>query len=140
TRPGLGGRRRRAQTGRVPDMTAGTRLNDRYVLREPVGTGGMSRVWRARDEVLDRTVTAKVLTGALAADPHAARDARREARTAARLTHPTVAHVYDYGEAPGPGGPPTPYLVMELVDGENLARRLAGGPLPWPEAARVGGQ
>src|SRR5690606_13754507 len=119
-------------------MTAGTRLNDRYVLLEPIGSGGMSQVWRARDEVLDRAVAVKILVGAPAADPRAAEDARREARAAARLTHPNVAHLYDYGQAHRPGAPPAPYLVMELVEGESLARRLAGGPLPWPEAARVG--
>ncbi|HLV59154.1 MAG TPA: serine/threonine-protein kinase, partial [Natronosporangium sp.] len=121
-------------------MTAGSRLTDRYVLLEPIGSGGMSQVWRARDEILDRPVAVKVLVGAPTADPRAAEDARREARAAARLTHPNVAHVYDYGRAGRPGAPPVPYLVMELVEGENLARRLAGGPLPWPEAARVGAQ
>ncbi|MFS8520088.1 MAG: protein kinase [Micromonosporaceae bacterium] len=122
------------------DVTAGTRLNGRYVLLEPIGSGGMSRVWRARDELLDRAVAVKFLGGAPAADPPAAEDARREVRAAARLTHPNVAHVYDYGRAHRPGAPPVPYLVMELVEGENLARRLAAGPLPWPEAVRVGAQ
>ncbi|MEU4782328.1 serine/threonine-protein kinase, partial [Micromonospora sp. NPDC023633] len=63
-----------------------------------------------------------------------------EARAAARLTHPHVTQVYDYGEASLDGGVVVPYLVMELVEGRNLADRLAAGPLPWPEAVRVAGQ
>ncbi|MET8230576.1 serine/threonine-protein kinase [Micromonospora sp. NPDC005298] len=116
------------------------RLHDRYVLHERIGLGGMSEVWRADDEVLGRPVAVKVLAGQLAADPQLRATIQREARAAARLTHPHVTQVYDYAEATLAGDVVVPYLVMELVDGHNLADRLRTGPLPWPEAVRVAGQ
>ncbi|MGC4812019.1 protein kinase domain-containing protein [Micromonospora sp. DT228] len=116
------------------------RLHDRYVLHERIGLGGMSEVWRADDDVLGRPVAIKVLAGQLAADPQLRATIQREARAAARLTHPHVTQVYDYAEATLAGGVVVPYLVMELVDGHNLADRLRNGPLPWPEAVRVAGQ
>ncbi|MFI5837862.1 serine/threonine-protein kinase [Micromonospora sp. NPDC051300] len=121
-------------------FTPALRLHDRYVLRERIGLGGMSEVWRADDEVLHRPVAVKALAGRLAADPHLRATIQREARAAARLTHPHVTQVYDYGEATLPGGVVTPYLVMELVQGQTLADRLAGGPLAWPDAVRTAGQ
>jgi eukaryotic-like serine/threonine-protein kinase len=122
----------------VSPFTAGTRLHDRFVLVERIGMGGMSQVWRATDEVLGRPVAVKTLAAELVGDPALREATWREARAAARLTHPSVARMYDYGEAPLPGGGRAPYLVMELVEGESLAGRLADGPLPWPEAARIG--
>ncbi|MFI7218110.1 serine/threonine-protein kinase [Micromonospora maritima] len=121
-------------------FTPTLRLHDRYVLRERIGLGGMSEVWRADDEVLHRPVAVKALAGRLAADPQWRATIQREARAAARLTHPHVTQVYDYGEATLPDGAVVPYLVMELVDGRTLADRLAGGPLAWPEAVRMAGQ
>ncbi|MBB5481144.1 serine/threonine-protein kinase [Micromonospora parathelypteridis] len=116
------------------------RLHDRYVLHERIGLGGMSEVWRADDDVLGRPVAIKVLAGQLAADPQLRATIQREARAAARLTHPHVTQVYDYAEATLASGVVVPYLVMELVEGHNLADRLRSGPLPWPEAVRVAGQ
>ncbi|MGW5559733.1 serine/threonine-protein kinase [Micromonospora sp. NPDC003944] len=116
------------------------RLHDRYVLHERIGLGGMSEVWRGDDEVLGRPVAIKVLAGQFATDPQLRATIQREARAAARLTHPQVTQVYDYAEATLDGGVVVPYLVMELVDGHNLADRLRAGPLPWPEAVRVAGQ
>ncbi|MGC5379616.1 protein kinase domain-containing protein [Micromonospora sp. DT68] len=124
----------------MSQFTPALRLHDRYVLHERIGLGGMSEVWRADDEVLGRPVAVKVLAGQLAADPHLMATIRREARAAARLTHPHVTQVYDYAEATLAGGVVVPYLVMELVDGHNLADRLRSGPMPWPEAVRVAGQ
>ncbi|MCX4472869.1 serine/threonine protein kinase [Micromonospora sp. NBC_01655] len=121
-------------------LTPGLRLHDRYVLRERIGLGGMSEVWRADDEVLHRPVAVKALAGQPAADPQLRATIQREARAAARLTHPHVTQVYDYGEAALAAGTVLPYLVMELVDGHSLADRLTAGPLPWPEAVRVAGQ
>ncbi|RIV37667.1 serine/threonine-protein kinase [Micromonospora radicis] len=120
-------------------LTPNLRLHDRYVLHDRIGLGGMSEVWRADDEILGRPVAVKVLARTLAVDPELRATIRREARAAARLTHPHVTQVYDYGEARLPGGI-VPYLVMELVDGRNLADRLADGPLPWPAALRMGAQ
>ncbi|MFI7430025.1 protein kinase [Micromonospora sp. NPDC049836] len=121
-------------------LTPSLRLHDRYVLRERIGLGGMSEVWRADDEVLHRPVAVKALATQLAADPHLRATIQREARAAARLTHPHVTQVYDYGEATLPDGAVVPYLVMELVEGRTLADRLSGGPLAWPEAVRLAGQ
>jgi serine/threonine-protein kinase len=118
----------------------GATLHGRFALRERIGAGGMSEVWRADDKVLGRPVAVKALAVPLAADPVLRAATWREARAAAQLAHPNVTHVYDYGEAPMPGGAVLPYLVMELVDGESLADRLRSGPLPWPEAARIGAQ
>ncbi|SCL28029.1 serine/threonine protein kinase [Micromonospora pallida] len=123
-----------------PPFTPGLRLHDRFVLRERIGLGGMSEVWRADDDVLHRPVAVKALAGQLAADLELRATIQREARAAARLTHPHVTQVYDYGEATLPGGVVVPYLVMELVEGENLADRLNRGPLAWPDAVRLGGQ
>ncbi|MFE0592798.1 protein kinase [Micromonospora echinospora] len=123
-----------------PPFTPGLRLHDRFVLRARIGLGGMSEVWRADDEVLHRPVAVKALAGQLAADPELRATIGREARAAARLTHPHVTQVYDYGEATLAGGVVVPYLVMELVEGENLADRLDRGPLAWPDAVRLGGQ
>ncbi|WP_460747872.1 serine/threonine-protein kinase [Micromonospora schwarzwaldensis] len=124
----------------MSSFTPDLRLHDRYVLRARIGLGGMSEVWRADDEVLHRPVAVKALAGRLAADPNLRATIQREARAAARLTHPHVTQVYDYGEATLPGGVVTPYLVMELVAGRTLADRLAGGPLAWPDALRTAGQ
>ena len=63
-----------------------------------------------------------------------------EARTTARLSDPHIAAVHDYGEALRPNGSVAPYVVMELLDGESLAARLASGPLAWPQAARIGAE
>ncbi|WBC00014.1 MULTISPECIES: serine/threonine-protein kinase [unclassified Solwaraspora] len=110
----------------------GLRLDRRYVLVERIGLGGMSEVWRASDELLDRPVAVKALTPPIAPAVRAA--CRQEARAAARITHPHVTQVYDYGEAAITETDVVPFLVLELVDGENLAARLAGGPLPWQAA------
>ena len=121
-------------------FTPGMRLADRYRLVARIGLGGMSEVWRASDDLLDRPVAVKALASPLATDPTLRAGIRREATAAARLTHPNVTHVYDYGEVSIDGGPPMPYLVMELVVGENLADLLSRGPLPWRDAVRVGAQ
>src|SRR5262249_51816797 len=121
-------------------FSPGMTLHDRFSLRERIGRGGMSEVWSADDQVLGRTVAVKVLAVPLAADPLLRAATWREARATAQLTHPHITQVYDYGEASVPGGGVVPYLVMELVAGENLADRLRSGPLPWPEAVRVTAQ
>jgi serine/threonine-protein kinase len=121
-------------------LASGLRLNNRFTLRELIGAGGMSQVWRAEDEVLDRPVAVKVLTAALAADPTLRSAVWTEARAAARLTHPHVTQVYDYGESALPHGGALPYVVMELVEGQSLADLLRSGPLAWPRAMAVAAQ
>ncbi|MEV4629743.1 serine/threonine-protein kinase [Micromonospora sp. NPDC049523] len=110
-------------------------LGGRYRLVERLGAGGMSVVWRGFDEVLGRQVAVKVLASRLASDRAFRHRLRMEAQAAARLVHPNITNVYDYGESVE-GGLTVPYVVMELVDGDSLAARLGGDRrLPWREAA-----
>jgi hypothetical protein len=112
----------------------------RYRLLDQIGAGGMSVIWRARDEVLDRNVALKVLAPSLAADARFRGMVRDEARAAAQLVHPHVTSVHDYGETVAPDGSITSFVVMELLSGEELELRLTEGPLPWAEAVQVGAQ
>ncbi|MEU5782988.1 serine/threonine-protein kinase [Micromonospora lupini] len=118
----------------------GRLLARRYRLIDQIGAGGMSVIWRARDEVLDRVVALKVLAPSLAADARFRDMVREEARAAAQLVHPHVTSVHDYGETVDPDGSITSFVVMELLSGEELELRLTEGPLPWPEAVEVGAQ
>jgi serine/threonine protein kinase len=113
-----------------------TLLGNRYRLGERIADGGMGSVYRAVDENLGRPVAVKVLRRELADEPTFLERFRREARAAAAVAHPGVAGVYDYGELGG-----RPFIVMELVEGEDLAERIAArGRLPWPEAFTIGEQ
>ncbi|WP_284699585.1 serine/threonine-protein kinase [Actinoplanes solisilvae] len=114
-------------------------LDGRYQLLDELGTGGMAVVWRARDEVLGRSVAVKVLAGRFAGDPQSRARIRDEARAAATLSHPNIAQVYDYGEAEE-DGVPLPYVVMELVNGPTLQQRVAAGPLPPRTIFRICGE
>src|SRR4029453_1630117 len=87
-----------------------------------LAAGGMGQVWQAVDEVLGRPVAVKLLRDEHAQDPSFVRRLRAEARSAAAVTHPGVASVFDYGEVrTAAGAAPTPFLVMELVEGEPLS-------------------
>ncbi|GIJ07603.1 serine/threonine-protein kinase [Micromonospora andamanensis] len=112
-------------------------LGERYRLIEQLGAGGMSVVWRGYDEVLGRQVAVKVLASRLASDRAFRHRIRIEAQAAARLCHPNITSVYDYGESVQVGLT-VPYVVMELIDGGPLTARLArDGRLPWREAVTV---
>lgn len=109
-------------------------LSDRYRLDDVIGTGGMGTVFRARDEVLDRTVAVKLLKESLVTDESAVDRFKREARIAASLTHPAIAAVYDFGQEEG-----RPFIVMELLEGEDLHSVVVrNGPLDPIEAATIG--
>lgn len=115
-----------------------TLVGKRYVLEERIGRGGAGVVWRARDEVLGRRVAVKSIALPVAMDHHAEEAARRrvlrEARSAARLNHPSVVTVYDVVEEDG-----TVHIVMELVDAPTLSDRVKrDGPLGVEEAAKLG--
>ncbi|MEV4718361.1 serine/threonine-protein kinase [Micromonospora noduli] len=108
-------------------------LAGRYRLLERLGSGGMSAVHRAYDEVLERDVAVKVL---VASDTNARQRIRGEAKAAARLSHPHVTGVYDYGESVLDGAQ-VPFVVMELLGGHTLEHRLVVGPLPPRPGLRV---
>jgi eukaryotic-like serine/threonine-protein kinase len=103
-------------------IATGELLKERYRLERTLGHGGMAAVWLGHDEVLDRQVAVKVLSDTIASDPGFVARFRREARTAAGLSHPNLVGVYDYSDEGE-----RPYLVMQFVPGENLAERLQRG-------------
>jgi eukaryotic-like serine/threonine-protein kinase len=98
-------------------------IGDRYELQALLASGGMGRVWRARDTLLQRPVAVKILRSEFTGDPKFLGRFRAEAQHTAVLTHPNIASVFDYGELTE-GGEHLAYLVMELVDGESLAALL----------------
>jgi serine/threonine-protein kinase len=108
-------------------------LGARYRLETQVATGGMGEVWRAHDMLLERTVAVKLLRESLAEDPIVSERFRREALMAARLSHPNMADVFDYVQDED-----RPGIVMEYVEGETLADRIAReGALDVTESARI---
>jgi hypothetical protein len=108
----------------------GTRLNGRYRLEARIGTGGMSTVYRALDETLERPVAIKLMNREIASDSDQLERFRREARAVAQLSHPHIVSVIDAGEDEG-----RPYIVFECVEGETLKERIRRmGELPVAEA------
>ncbi|MDO5661620.1 MAG: Stk1 family PASTA domain-containing Ser/Thr kinase [Brachybacterium sp.] len=111
----------------------GLLLDGRYRIEDLVARGGMATVYRGRDERLDRTVALKLMHPHLAQDPALAARFTREARAAARLSHPHVVPVYDQGEDQDRA-----YLAMELIEGETLRTRLQReGALTARESLRI---
>jgi eukaryotic-like serine/threonine-protein kinase len=106
-----------------------------YRVLEKIGAGGMGVVYRAHDEQLDRDVALKVLPSGMLADENARRRFRREAMALAKLNHPHVGAVHEFGQQDG-----VDFLVMELVTGVSLDAKLAAGPLPETEVLRLGAQ
>jgi len=108
----------------------GTTLNGRYRLEARIGTGGMSSVYRAIDETLERPVAIKLMNREIATDSDQLERFRREARAVAQLSHPHIVGVIDYGEDQG-----RPYIVLEYVEGETLKERIRrNGELDVAEA------
>jgi Tol biopolymer transport system component len=106
-----------------------------YEIVSSLGAGGMGEVYRARDTRLGRDVALKVLPDAFAADPERRARFSREAQMLAALNHPNIAQLHGLEESG-----PVSALVMELVDGEDLAARLRRGPVPYDEAIAIGRQ
>jgi eukaryotic-like serine/threonine-protein kinase len=112
----------------------GTTLNGRYRLEARIGSGGMSTVYRATDETLQRHVAIKLMNREIATDSDQLERFRREARAVAQLSHPHIVGVIDYGEDLDPAHP-RPYIVFEYVEGETLKERIRrSGRLPITEA------
>ena len=117
-------------------LSPGARLGP-YEVLSALGAGGMGEVYKARDTRLDRTVAIKVLPTEVAGDPQFRERFDREARVISQLTHPHICTLYDVGEHAG-----TAFLVMEFLEGETLADRMAraeskGSGLPCEEALTI---
>src|SRR5262249_61260502 len=95
----------------------------------------MGQVYRARDTTLNRDVALKILPDSFATDPDRLARFTREAQTLASLNHPNIAHIHGLAETGGVRA-----LVMELVEGEDLSRRIARGPIPGDEAMPIAKQ
>jgi Tol biopolymer transport system component/predicted Ser/Thr protein kinase len=115
-------------------VASGARLGP-YQILAPLGAGGMGEVYRALDTRLDRVVAIKILSTDLANNAQRRLRFEREAKTISQLSHPNICAVYDVGRENG-----RDYLVMELVEGQTLADRLAGGPLPIHDTLKYGTQ
>ncbi len=113
-------------------LSAGDRLG-RYEVLGPLGAGGMGEVYRARDSELERDVAIKVLPEAVSQNPDRLARFEREAKAVARLSHPNILDIHDYGRE----GSIT-YSVTEFLEGETLRKRLEGGALGWRKATEIG--
>jgi eukaryotic-like serine/threonine-protein kinase len=116
------------------ELMVGVRLGH-YEIQEPLGAGGMGEVFRARDTRLNRDVALKVLPESFAADSDRIARFTREAQTLAALNHPHIAQIHGLEESSGVRA-----LVMEFVQGEDLAHRIARGPIPLDDALAIARQ
>jgi len=115
-------------------LAAGTRLGP-YEILAPIGAGGMGEVYRAKDTKLGREVALKTLPPEVAGDAERLARFQREAHLLAALNHPNIASIYGLEESDG-----QPFLVLELVEGEDLAERLKRGRIPMDEALGIAKQ
>src|SRR6516225_4307083 len=115
-------------------LPGGTRLGT-YEIVSALGAGGMGEVYRAKDTKLGRYVALKILPASFTIDPERVARFRREAQVLASLNHPHIAQIYGLEEANG-----TQFLVLELVDGESLDKRIARRPIPVDEALGIAKQ
>src|SRR5205807_7900051 len=104
-------------------IVTGTKLG-RYEIRSKLGEGGMGEVYLAQDTKLDRKVALKVLPADVASNRDRMERFVREAKSAAALNHPNIAHIYEIAEADG-----VHFIAMELVEGETLDANISGKPL-----------
>src|SRR5664279_532092 len=113
-------------------LSTGARLGP-YEILSPLGAGGMGEVYRARDTRLERTVAIKVLLDQLSGSAEVRQRFEREAKAISQLSHPHICALYDVGSHEG-----TEYLVMEYLEGETLANRLAKGPMALEQMLPIG--
>ncbi|MBK9138424.1 MAG: serine/threonine protein kinase [Verrucomicrobia bacterium] len=118
-------------SGKIPSLDAVAAAFPQLEIVELIGTGGMGAVYKARQPKLDRFIALKVLSPSLAASPAFAERFNREARVLARLNHPGIVSVFDFGVASAqpttPNSQPIYYLLMEFVDGVNLRQAMQAG-------------
>src|SRR5438552_12400305 len=119
-------------------LETGTRIGP-YEITGALGVGGMGEVYRARDARLGRDVALKVLPEVFAADPERLARFQREAQVLASLHHPNIGVIYGLEEAARDGAP-LRALVLELVEGDTLADRIARGPIPLDDALPIAKQ
>src|SRR5262247_1516700 len=112
----------------------GTQLGT-FELTALLGKGGMGEVYRARDNKLKRDVAIKILPAEFSRDADRVNRFQREAEVLAALNHSNIAAIYDLQEAQG-----SQYLVLECVEGETIAERIARGPIPAEEALAIAKQ
>src|SRR5689334_16608724 len=108
-------------------LSSGTKLGP-YEIQSPLGAGGMGEVYRANDSRLNRVVAIKILATHLSSSPELRQRLEREAKSISALNHPHICQLFDIGSQNG-----TDYLVMEYLEGETLAKRLAKGAMPLSE-------
>ncbi|MGO9843188.1 MAG: protein kinase domain-containing protein [Candidatus Acidiferrales bacterium] len=113
-------------------LASGTKLGP-YEILAPLGAGGMGEVYRAKDTRLDRTVAIKVLPSHLSSDPELKQRMEREAKAISALQHTNICTLHDIGAQDG-----TDFLVMEYLEGQTLAERLAKGALPIDQVLKIG--
>src|SRR5262249_23473459 len=118
--------------GQIPEAWELARLFPHLEILELIGQGGMGAVYKARQTKLDRLVAIKVLPQSACADPAFAERFARGARALARLGHPNLVTVHDYGEVGG-----ICYLLMEFIEGPNLRQVLQAGKLAPDEALKI---
>src|SRR5215470_16586433 len=104
-----------------------------YEITSLIGKGGMGEVYRARDSKLKRDVAIKALPDEFSRDPDRVSRFQREAEVLASLNHPNIAAIYDFQEAQD-----SRFLILEMIDGEDLAERIQRGPIQPDEAMNIG--
>jgi len=115
------------------DPLIGTTLSGRYVIEDRLGEGGMATVYRARYKLMDRPCAVKVMKPAYSTDATVRERFRREAKSAQALAHPNVIEIFDQGERDDG----TPYIVMELLEGNTLSALIEAGAIAAPRAVPI---
>ncbi len=119
------------------EIRPGTIVADTYEVTRLLGQGGMGQVWEAQHRRLPgKRVAVKVLLGQAAADPNSYARFRREAEIASRLGHPNIVEALDFNTLPGG----TPYIILEFLRGESLAKRISAGPMSVDAALAIARQ
>ncbi|HZM93999.1 MAG TPA: serine/threonine-protein kinase, partial [Vicinamibacterales bacterium] len=122
-------------------LSPGTRLGV-YEIHEAIGVGGMGEVYRGRDTRLQRDVALKILPEQFSSDAERLARFEREAQMLAALNHPNIAQIYglETDDGPAEAGPYVQALVLELVDGDTIADRIAAGPMPLADVISIATQ